>query len=68
MELGEFQVAITSFSSLQSEAMLKHYGMWYTGLSYIALDDIPAARKVLEDIIATDGHYKKEAKKLLRKI
>jgi TolA-binding protein len=68
MELGEFQVAIKSFSNLQSDATLKHYGMWYTGLSCIALENIPAARKVLEDIISTDGYYKREAKKLLRKI
>jgi len=68
MELGDFQVAIKSFSNLQSNAVLKHYGMWYTGLSYIAIDDIPAARKVLEEIITSDGYYKKKAKKLLRKI
>jgi hypothetical protein len=42
--------------------------MWFMGLSHIANDNIPAARQVLEEIIALDGHYKKDAKKLLRKI
>jgi FimV-like protein len=68
MELGNFQVAIHSFAQMQSNDVLKHDGMWYTGLSYLAMEDIPAARAILEEIIATDGYYKKEAKKLLKSI
>ncbi len=68
MELGDFQMAVGSFTNLLSDPLLKHEGMWYLGLSYIALEEIPAAKKVLREIIATDGHNKKQAKKLLRSI
>ena len=68
MELGDFKVAIESLSELKSDVVLKHQGMWYLGLSYIAMENIPAARQVLEEIIATDGYNKKQAKKLLRSI
>lgn len=68
MELGDFQVAVGSFTNLLSDPLLKHEGMWYLGLSYFALEEIPAAKKVLQEIIATDGYNKKQAKKLLRSI
>ena len=68
MELEEFRVAIRSFTNLLPDPVQKHEGMWYLGLSYIAMEDIPAARQVLEEIIATDGYYKKQAKKLLKSI
>jgi len=68
MELGDFKAAIKSFENLLSDSVQKHEGMWYIGLSYIAMDDIPTARQKLEEIIAEDGHYKKKAKKLLRSI
>ncbi len=68
MELEDFKMAIEALSELKSDVVLKHEGMWYLGLSYIAMEDIPAARQVLEEIIATDGYYKKQAKKLLRSI
>jgi TolA-binding protein len=66
MELEYFDEAIKSFTHLLSEKVEKHDGMWFIGLSYIALDNMPAARKVLEEIVATDGHHKKQAKKILR--
>ena len=68
MKVGDFKLALVSLAKLKSDPLLKHEGMWYLGLSYIALEDIPAARKELEEIIATDGHYKKRAKKLLKNI
>jgi tetratricopeptide (TPR) repeat protein len=68
MELGDFNAALRSFENLLSNPREKHAGMWYMGLSHIANDNIPAARQKLEKIIATDGYYKKDAKKLLRKI
>lgn len=68
MELGDFQAAIRLFANLQSDAVMKHDGMWYTGLSYLGMEDIPSARAVFEEIIAADNHYKKQAKKLLRNI
>lgn len=68
MELEDFKMAIEALSELKSDVVLKHQGMWYLGLSYIAMENIPAARQVLEEIIATDGYNKKQAKKLLRSI
>ncbi len=68
MKLGEFEDAVRSFQNLLSHQVQKHEAMWYMGLSYIALEDIPAARTVLKEIIATDGYNKKQAKKLLRSL
>ncbi len=68
MELEDFNAALRSFENLLPNQREKHAGMWYMGLSQIANDNIPAARQVLEEIIAADGYYKKAAKKLLRKI
>ena len=68
MELGDFQAAVVLFTNLLSDPVQRHEGMWYLGLSYVAMDDLPAARKVLREIIATDGYYKIQAKKLLRSI
>jgi|GEM_PF-1795882 len=68
MELEDFNAALRSFENLLSDQREKHAGIWYMGLSHIANDNIPAARQKLEEIIATDSYYKKDAKKLLRKI
>jgi tetratricopeptide (TPR) repeat protein len=68
MKVGDFQMALGCFAKIQPDPVHKHEGIWYMGLSYLAVEDIPAARKVLEEIIATDGHYKKQAKKLLKSI
>lgn len=68
IELGEYQAALSSFSKLQSDIVLKHDGMWYTGITWLFLEDIPKAREIFEEIVATDGQYKKQAKKLLRSI
>jgi ethanolamine utilization protein EutQ (cupin superfamily) len=69
MKLGDFPAAIRSFTYLKSDAMMKHDGMWYTGLSYLGMENIPEVRAALEEIIATDRHYyKKQAKKLLRSL
>jgi FimV-like protein len=42
--------------------------MWYTGLSYLAMEDVEAARAILKEIIRTDGHFEKQARSLLRSI
>jgi hypothetical protein len=68
MKVGDFQMALECFAKLQSDPVLKHEGMWYMGLSYIAIEDIPSARQILEEIVAGDGFYKKQAKHLLRSI
>ena len=68
IELGEYQAALNSFSKLLSDDVLKHYGMWYSGISLLLLEDIPKAREIFEEIVSTDGQYKKEAKKMLKSI
>jgi tetratricopeptide (TPR) repeat protein len=68
MELRDFQAAIESFDKLMTDPMRKHSAMWYTGLSYLAMHDLEAARKIFREIINTDGHYKKQARSLLRSI
>jgi len=68
MELGEYKAAIDLFDKLMADPMWMHKAMWYTGLSYLALEDVEAARTIFREIINTDGHYKKEARSLLRSI
>jgi FimV-like protein len=68
MELGEFQAAIESFDKLMTDPMMKHNVMWYRGLSYLAMEDLESARTIFREIINTDGHYKKQARSLLRSI
>ncbi len=68
MELGNFQEAIELFDHLMTDPVRKHKAMWYTGLSYLGLEDAKAARGVFKDIIKSDGHFKKQARDLLRSI
>jgi len=68
MELEDFQVAVRSFTYLLADPVQKQESLWYLGLSYLALENIPAAKKAFQEIIETDGHYKKEAKKILKNI
>jgi tetratricopeptide (TPR) repeat protein len=68
MEMGDFQAAIKSFTKIQSDVVLKHEALWYMGLSYLRMEDIQSARAVFEDIVTSNGYYKKQAKKLLKSI
>ena len=68
MELGDFQAAIESFDNLITDPLRKHQAMWYTGLSYLAMEEVEAARRIFKDIVNTDGHFKKQARNLLRSI
>ena len=68
MELGDFQAAIKSFDKLMTDPMRKHNAMWFTGLSYLAMEDLESARRIFREIIDTGGHYKKQARNLLRNI
>jgi tetratricopeptide (TPR) repeat protein len=68
MELGDFQAAIELFDHLMTDPVRKHKAMWYAGLSYLGLEDARAARSVFKDIVKTDGHFKKQARMLLRSI
>lgn len=67
MKLGDFRAAIESFD-LMTDPVRKHQVMWYTGLSYLAMEDVETARSVFKDIVNTDGHFKPQAKKLLKSI
>ncbi|KPL14516.1 MAG: hypothetical protein AMS23_03215 [Bacteroides sp. SM1_62] len=68
MELGDFQAAIELFDHLMTDPVRKHKAMWYAGLSYLGLEDARTARSVFKDIVKTDGHFKKQARMLLRSI
>ncbi len=69
MKLGNFQAAIESFDHLMTDPVMKHQAIWFTGLSYLAMEDVEKARSVFKDIVNTDGHNKqRRAKKLLRSI
>ena len=68
MELERYQEAISLFSQLESNPVFKHYGMWYTGLCYLALEDEQNARSTFKTIIEQEGYFMKEAKAVLKKI
>jgi tetratricopeptide (TPR) repeat protein len=68
MELGRHEEAIHQFSQLESDPVLNHYGMWYSGLCYLALKDSNNAKSVFQDIVDHDGHYLKKSKAILRRI
>ena len=68
MELGQYSEAISLFSQLESEPILNHLGIWYTGLCYLALEDEQNARSTFKTIIEREGYFMKEAKAVLKKI
>lgn len=67
MKLDRHNEAIEQFFQL-TDPVLKHYGMWYTGLCYLALEDPDHARSVFQDIVDQEGHYMNNARRILRKI
>jgi hypothetical protein len=68
MELRKFPLAIELFDNLNEDAYLRHRAMWYKSLCFLGLEDENATRSSLNDIILSDGYYKKMASTLLRKI
>lgn len=68
MELGRHGEAIMQFAHLKTDPVDNHYGMWYTGLCYLALEDIGNARSVFQEIVTQEGHFMKQSKRVLKKI
>ena len=68
MELGEYSLAVELFDKLDSDVILRHEGMWYKSLCYLGMEDVKSTRRVLNEIIESNGHYKAMAGVLLRKL
>jgi hypothetical protein len=68
MKLGDFESAIGSFAKLPEDPAIQLEGRWYTALAYLGMEDVDSARAIFEEIVASDPHYGKRAKKLLRSL
>ena len=68
MELGNYPLALQQFGRLDRDINLRHEGMWYSCLCYLAIKDKEALRSTLKSIIESNGFYKDKAASLLRKI
>ena len=70
MQLEDYQKAIESFKKVIDHAdnLYTEDASYYLGLSYYRIDEFDKARHVFEGIINSDNRFKKEAKKILRKI
>ena len=68
MELGDYPLALQQFGILDRDVSLRHEGMWYSCLCYLAMKDEKKLRSALKAIVESDGFYKDRAASLLRKI
>jgi len=70
MKVEKYDDAITSFTSVldNNDNLFMEEARWLLGLCYLNTNDTENARPVLEGIIRSESRYKKEAKKILRKL
>ena len=63
------QQAIQAFEKVDPMHLYKESAIWYTALAYLKMNDLPAARKALNKVIAFNTHFwEKEAQDLLNRI
>ncbi len=67
METGNYSEAIDQFRNLEEDAYLNHFGMWYTGLCYLAIGDKDNARSVFREIVREKGHYMTRSRDILKR-
>lgn len=70
MEIEEYAEANKSFKRIidhQANAFIES-AEWYLGLCYIMTDESGKAREIFHKIASSDGYYRKEAKRILKKL
>lgn len=70
MEIKQYDEANKNFKRIidhKANAFIES-AEWYLGLCYLMTNDNLKAREVFEDIASSDGYYKKEARRILKKI
>ena len=70
MELNEYEAATTKFTNILDEAPnpFVESARWYIGLCYLFTEDIENAKESFSLLVTQDSYYKKDAKKILRRL
>ncbi len=70
MEIKQYAEANKSFKRIidhQANAFIES-AEWYLGLCYLMTDENEKAREVFNSIASSDGYYRKEARRILKKM
>jgi tetratricopeptide (TPR) repeat protein len=70
MEINQYDEANRNFSKIidhKANAFVES-AQWYLGLCYIMTNEVDRARDVFTSIVKSDGYYKKDARRILKKI
>jgi tetratricopeptide (TPR) repeat protein len=70
MEINEYAEANKSFRRIidhKANAFIES-AEWYLGLCYIKTGEVNKARQIFQVMASSDGYYKKEARKVLKKL
>lgn len=70
MKAGDYKNAITAFTKIveQGDNLFTEQSGWYLAVCYYYINERERARSLLEGIAASDSKYRKNARKLARKI
>jgi TolA-binding protein len=70
MEINEYAKANENFKRIidhKANAFIES-AEWYLGLCYLKTGDINKATEIFQTIAVSEGYYKKEARKVLKRI
>ncbi len=68
MELGEYRQALASLEKLQQDRTLDDYGLWYSGLCHLRLDNRDQSKQLFRQLVEADSYYAPRARVLLKKL
>lgn len=68
MELGRFDEALSSFGQLKNDRALDDYGLWYSGLCCLRMEQRDRAKDLFRKLVSEDSYFAPQARKLLRKL
>jgi len=68
MELGEYEQALASLEKLQQDRVLDDYGLWYSGLCHLRLDNQDQSKQLFRQLVKNNSDYAPRAKALLKKL
>ncbi len=69
LETGEPEKALRSFDrARQKSESLKGQAQWYSGLTYLKMEDIPNAREIFTMLSESDNPYQSDANEILNQL
>ena len=68
MELGDYRQALVSLEKLQYDRTLDDYGLWYSGLCHLKLDDHDQSKLLFRQLVEKESYFAPRAKVLLKKL